>query len=87
MKLQSILMALMVVGTSAASAQKQALPEPRAPLLEANLQLTSEKEQEEERLLIRKLEQIENDPVARERAKAEAEVPLSAFSGIAKLAN
>ncbi|HEX6110977.1 MAG TPA: hypothetical protein VFZ10_01635 [Geminicoccaceae bacterium] len=87
MKLQSILMALMVVGTAAAFAQQQALPEPPMPVLEANLQLTGEKEQEEERLLIQKLSQIENDPVARERAKAEAEVPLSAFSGTANVGN
>jgi hypothetical protein len=74
--MQSILVALTVVGTSAAFAQEKMSPEPAGPVAEAAIQLSSE---EEERLLIQKLEQIENDPFVREKAKAEAEVPLSVF--------
>jgi hypothetical protein len=81
MKLPSVLMTLMVVGIPVAFAQQHAPPE---TVLEANLQPTSEGEQEE-RLLIQRLEQIENDPIAREKAKAEAEVPLSVFGGGAEL--
>ena len=79
MKLQSVLMTLTLVGTPAAFAQERAPPQPSVPVVEANIQLPSEEEQEEERLLIQKLEQIENDPIVREKAKAEAEVPLSVF--------
>lgn len=79
MKPQSIVMILTMVGTSAAFAQEQAPPKHPVPVEEASVQVPSDEEQDEERLLIQKLEQIENDPIAREKAKAEAQVPLSAF--------
>lgn len=82
MKLQSIFIAMLVAGAPAAFSQQNAPADNPVHAVEAHLQSVSEEEQalsEDEKETIRRLEQIENDPVVRARAAAEAKVPLSVF--------